>query len=320
MNIAIADNNGLKFTRDLKEHWGKIHEVKYERGASEILAQWADVYYIDTWDNNLNYLFKLYHGEHTEYPPDWDNKRKPKIIVRALDWEVWLGYCRDQRVIDWVDAVICIAPHIERRLRAEGNFGSKLHMIRPGVNLDIFTPKITETNGFQLGMVLGDMWWPKNHMAGLDIFTALYQQDPRWRLHIRGQHEGGTDYWRLMYEYYLISRGIGSAVTLYEQQDDMNAWYENIDILLHPGMKEAFCYAVGESMAKTLYVVVNDFYGSRDIWPSYSLYRTHDEAVDKIVKINEKILRYGMANISGRLFIKQQYNLETMINQFDQLL
>lgn len=339
MKIAVADNNSRKFTDDLIKHWESKghdvqmqipdHEVKYERGASEYLAQWADIYYVDTWDNNIHYLYKLYHGQQ-EIAADcpWDNNKKPMVVVRILDWEVWLGFVRSQEMIDWVDKVICIAPHIEKRLREDRDnatgevlkWGDKLTCIRPGVNLDKFTLKTTQTDGFQLGMVLGDMWWPKNHMAGLDIFTTLYRQDNRWRLHIRGQHEGGNEYWKLMYEYYLKSRGIEEVVTLYAPTDHMNEWYEQIDILLHPGMKEAFCYAVGEAMAKGIPAVVNDFYGSKDIWgpkkvpnDGPEIYQTHEEAVGylKHIKLLPKFYRG---------FIENHYSLERYFKETDEVL
>lgn len=316
MKIAIADNNSRKFTDDLIKHWeGAGHEVRYESGASEHLAQWADVYYVDTWDNNIHYLYKLYHGQQ-EIPADllWDNNKKPRIICRALDWEVWIGFVRDQDIINWVDDVIIIAPHIEIELRKHADFRNKIHLIKPGVNLDKFTPKEKKTDGFQLGMVLGDMWWPKNHMGGLDIFTSLYQKDDRWRLHIRGQHEGGGggDFWKKMYEHYLESRGIEQAVTLYARTDDMNAWYENIDVLLHPGMKEAFCYAVGEAMAKDIQAVVNTFYGSEQIWSRFNRYYTHEEAVRMIESVR------GVKG--GRRFIEENYALEKMLAEYDYLL
>lgn len=316
MRIAIADNNGLKFTRDLKEHWEALgHEVRYERGASEFLAQWADIYYVDTWDNNIHYLYKLYHGLHDDMPANWDNNKKPQIVVRILDWEVWIGMVRDQSIIDWVDKTICIAPHIERKLRGENDWGEKLQIIRPGVNLDRFTLKTRKTDGFQLGMALGDMWWPKNHMAGLDIFTSLYQRDNRWRLHIRGQHEGGNEWWKQMYEHYLDSRGIREAVTLYAHVEDMNEWYENIDTLLHPGMKEAFCYAVGEAMAKGIPAIVNDFYGSQDIWDENMLYKTHEEAIAKITDV-KNIVNHGLC----RYYIESKYDAKRMFKEYDELL
>ena len=318
MRIAIADNNGGKFTKDLQEYWSKNHEVKYERGASEYLAQWADVYYVDTWDNNLHYLYKLYHGDQgVSRTPDWDNNKKPKIIVRALDWEVWIGMARDQSIIDWVDQVIVIAPHIETELRKHGDFGNKIKLIRPGVNLDRFHFKTTQTDGFQLGMVLGDMWWMKNHMGGLDIFTSLYQKDKRWRLHIRGQHEGGNDYWKQMYEHYLDSRGIRDVVTLYEHTDDMDFWYEKIDILLHPGMKEAFCYAVAEAMAKGIKPVINNFYGAEDIWGQEYLYNTHHEALTRHFVSGGQQLK---PSIQYRHFIEDRYDFKRMAKEYDELL
>lgn len=318
MKIAISDNCSLKFLKDIKEHWEKTHEVKYETGASEILAQWADVYWIDWWDNNIHYLYNWYK----EHP----SAKKPKFIIRAIDWDVWVRGIRSQEMVDFVDTFVCIAPHIEKRLREEKDditgklidWGQKLHLVRPGVNIDKFPRKTQKTDGFQLGMVLGDMWWPKNHMGGLDIFTTLYRIDNRWRLHIRGQHEPGQ-YWPVMYEHYLESRGIKEVVRLYSPQDDMNAWYENIDILLHPGMKEGFSYATAEALAKGIPVCVNEFLGSRDIWDPSMLYQTHEEAIVKIAYQQEHCLNEEYASVF-RGFILDKYPNEKMFAEVDKLL
>ena len=287
--IAVADNCGRKFSDDIIKHWETKHEVRYERGASEILAQWADIYWIDWSDNNIHYLWKLYNGDPDGNRPDgWDNNRKPLIVCRAIDWEVWIGFARSQNIVDWVDKWVCIAPHIEKKLRAEAKYSppSKLKLIRPGVNLDKFTLKKQDTDGFQIGMVLGDLWFPKQHMMGLDIFHQLWKEDKGWRLNIRGKNEGG-EYWPVMYDYYIESRGLQDAVTLYSPVAEMNSWYEGIDILLHPGMKESFCYAVGEALAKGIKVVCNDFYGSRDIWPHSILYQNSNEAIEMIITKQE---------------------------------
>lgn len=321
MNIAIADNCGGKFSTDIKEHWtSKGHVVQSERGTSEKLAQWADLYYVDFWDNNIHYLWKLYNDDPDgNRTPDWDNSKKPRVVVRAIDWEVWVGLARDQRIIDWVDDVIVIAPHMEKELRRHADFKDKITLIRPGVNDKKFTLKSKITDGFQLGMVLGDMWWPKNHMGGLDIFTQLYRQDNRWRLHIRGQHEGG-DYWPIMYEHYIESRGIKDVVTLYGSTEDMNEWYESIDILLHPGMKEAYCYAVGEAMTKGIPAVINEFYGSKDIWPEELLYQTHDQAVEYIKNTKQVIDLVPSSSARLRLFMQEKHSMKAMFDAYDKLL
>jgi len=316
MKIAIADNAGLKFCQDLKEHWEKKHEVRYERGASEHLAQWADLYYVEWIDGNLDYLWKIYNGaEGVSRTEDWDNNKKPKIVCRMIDWDVWVEYVPfySQQYIDFIDTAIVIAPHIKDRIEEKANYGTKLHLIEPGVNLDKFPLKTQKNDGFQLGMVLGDMWWPKNHMGGLDIFTQLYRQNKQWRFHIRGQHEGGQ-YWPKMYEHYIESRGIKDVVKLYAHVDQMNQWYENIDILLHPGMKETFCYAVAESMSKGIPTVVNKFMGAEKVWDEGMLYETHDQAVRMIKQAQEADPKFI------RKHIEKRYPLQSMLDKFDTLL
>jgi glycosyltransferase involved in cell wall biosynthesis len=321
MKIAIADNTGLKFCQDLKEHWeAKGHEVRYERGASEYLAQWADVYYVEWIEGNLDYLWKIYNGaDGVSRTPDWDNNKKPKIVCRMIDWDLWCGFVPfyEKKYIDFIDKAICIAPHIEKMILDKApEYKGKLKLIRPGVNLDKFTMKTNQTNGFQVGMVLGDMWWPKNHMGGLDIFTSLYNHNPNWRLHIRGQHEGGTEYWKLMYEHYLDSRGIRNAVKLYEPVENMNYWYENIDYLLHPGMKETFCYAVGEAMAKGIKPVINNFLGAENIWSGEYLYNTHQGALSMFRNDANHI----KPNPDYRAYIEKNYDVKRQLKETDEFL
>lgn len=311
MKIAFSDSCALKFSRDIKEHWeSRGHEVRYEIGASEKLAQWADVYYIDWSDNNIHYLYNIYKGTNPEHP-NGPSYQKPKFVVRAIDIDVWQGKARNQDLVDFVDQWICIAPHMEDKLRSEAIYKEgQLVCIPPGVNVDRFTPKTKQTDGFQLGMVANDLWWYKNHMGALDIFTTLWRRDHRWHFHIRGKHEPG-EFNPVMYDHYLDSRGIREAVTLYNDVEDMNAWYEGIDILLHAGMKEAFCYAVGEAMAKGIPAVVNEFYGSRKIWMGEMLYQTHEEAVRKILEIK---------SYNPRKYIELQHNVKDMLNAYDKLL
>ena len=321
----MADNTGMKFCQDIYNHWVEAgHEVKFERGTSEYLAQWADIYYIDWWDGNLNYLWKLYNGvEGVSRTPDWNNDKKPKVIVRAIDWDVWCSYVpQSKEYTDFVDKAICIAPHMEKRLRENGDFGSpgeagdKLKLIIPGVNLDKFPLKTTKTDGFQVGMVLGDMWWYKNHMGGLDIFRILAKSDPRWHLHIRGQHEPGQ-YNPVMYEHYIESRQLKDRVTLWGSFGEMNEFYEKLDYLLHPGMKESFCYAVAEAMCKGIKPVVNHFYGAcadipdqENIWGHWMLYDDHSEAV--------KMFDGDIEPEKYRNIIKEHYPLDRMLKEIDE--
>ena len=309
--IAIADNTGLKFSQDIKQHWEKKgHEVKFERGASEHLCQWADLYYVDWADNNIHYLYDLYHGDpRKSRPKNWDNKKKPMFVVRAIDWDVWIGHARDQNIVSWVDKWITIAPHIERKLRAESEYREgQLKLIRPGVNLERFPPKKTKTDGLQVGMVLGDMWTYKNPMGGLEIFNMLVGD---WKLHVRGQHEPG-EFNPIMWDHYVNSRDLADKVELWGPVNDMNEFYDKIDVLLVPCFKEAFNYGVGEAMAKGIRPVINNFYGAKDIWPSKYLYNNYGEAL--------RMITSPEAPEDYREYINNNYNIERMMKEYDEFL
>ncbi len=317
--IAIADNCGLKFSEDILNHWvAKGHEVRYERGASEYLAQWADIYYVEWIDNNLNYLWKLYHGDTgVSRPDDWDNNKKPKIVCRMFDWDLWNAFVPfyEQNYIDFIDVAICIAPHMQKYILDKApQYKGKLHLIRPGVNLEKFTLKTKETDGFQLGMVLGDMWVYKNNIGGLNLFQMLVERYPNepWKLHVRGQHEPGQFnpvYW----DHFLKSRELEDRVILYPSIPDMNTFYEEIDYIVHPGLKETFCYGVAEAMAKGIKPIINTFYGSEDIWDRKYRFYSYDEAINMIKKGTGNPQEY-------RKYIKDNYPNEKMFTEYDKLL
>jgi hypothetical protein len=92
VKIAISDNQALRFDREYLEHLKLNHEVRYELGSNVKLLEWADVYYINYYDNNIHSLWKGYLANPTS--------KKSRVVVRAIDWEIWLGFVRDQALID----------------------------------------------------------------------------------------------------------------------------------------------------------------------------------------------------------------------------
>jgi hypothetical protein len=246
------------------------------------------------------------------YPKNWDNNKRPKFVCRAIDWDVWIGWGRDQPLIDWVDKWICIAPHIEEKLRREANFGDKLKLILPGVNLERFPLKAKETDGYQIGMVLGDMWNYKNAIGGLNIFAMLDDTAP-WKLHIRGQHEAG-EFNPIFFNHFIESRGLKDKVKLYPPLNDMNEFYEEIDMLLVPCLKETFNYGVGEAMSKGIRPIINNFFGSEKIWPKKYMFNTYSEALDMITNPT------APDPMEHRRFIKNKYSLKRMMKEYDEWL
>lgn len=304
--IAVADNQNLKFDGDLVDHWREVgHEVKYEMGASEHLFQWCDIYYVNFWDNNIHYLW------------NWWNKntkvKKPKIVCRALDYEVWLGLVRSQEMVDWVDVGICIAPHIERQLRKDAKWGNKLHLIRPGVKMSKF-PFKEKFGSHNILLPCNEIDWVlKNVVEGIKIFGMLCRQsDNPWHLTVKGKWTGqaGGDYFRYVLSDLEKKMGVEGRITYEEQHiEQYNEFLNNFDYILQPSLKEAFSYVTAECMAKGMKPVINSWYGAEEIWTEGFLYTTPDEAV--------KLLLEKPYPKHYRTFIRKNYDAERMFAEYD---
>jgi hypothetical protein len=311
MRIAMADNNFLRFSHYLKDHWEKRgHEVRFEGGASEKLFEWADLYFIEFFDNNVHYLY----GWHKEHP----EVKKPRIVVRGIDWDVIVGMATDPLIAQWVDDVITITPHIREMLMA-GNPGytpDKVHLIRCGVYIDKFTWK-KPSAGFKIVMPINEIDWVlKNGLEGFKIFTMLCKIDPRpWELHVRGKF-CQFPYLRTVYEDFMEKSGLKDRIFIYESPvPDMNEFFEDKDYLLCPSLKEAFSYTTAEGVCKGIKPILNYWYHAEDTWPREWLYLTPDEAVKKILEgyTEEDSLNY-------RKYIVNNYSSERMCNEYNALL
>jgi len=314
--IGIADNQALKFDASLKEHWEKKgHEVKYEFGASEVIFQWCDLYYVNFFDNNIHYLYKW----HKDNP----NIKKPTIVVRALDWDVWCGLARDPEMALWIDKVITITPHIKKKLLAENTAykEDKVALIRCGVNLEKFTFK-KSFGGYNIVIPCSEIdWHLKNVSEGFKIFAMLKKKsDKPWKLFVRGKW-CQAEYFKVFHEDLIDKLGIRDDTTLTTSPvPDFNQYLEQMDYCLHPSYKEAFSYATGECAAKGIIPVLNHWYGAEDTWPKEWLYNTPDEAVEKILNWEKDKKMADVERAYCRSYMENHYSLEKMCSEYDRIL
>jgi glycosyltransferase involved in cell wall biosynthesis len=307
MKIAIADNQQVKFDNDIVDHWIRLgHEVKYEMGFSENLYAWADLYYVNFWDNNIHAMFHWYEAH--------PNDKKPIVVVRAIDWEIWQGLVRDQRIIDWVDHAICIAPHMERKLRSEARWGDKLHLIPCGVDATKF-PLRRKEQGHNILIPCNEIdWHLKNVSEGIKIFAMLKKESTLpWKLFIRGKWCQG-EYFKVFHLDLIEKLGIKDDVTIIDSHiGDYDAFMEDMDVCLVPSYKEAFSFVTGECASKGIKPVLNHWYGAEEIWPIEWIYQTPDEAVEKIKCGGWKPEEY-------RDYILKNKNVEDMFKAYDKIL
>ena len=310
MKLAVADSNSRKFSGMIIDSWiSKGHEVKYEPGASEFLFEWADLYFIDQHDNNLHYLWQWYQ--------DHPQAKKPKIAVRILDWDFFCQYVptKEQKYADFIDYAIVIAPHMYELVSKGANYGDKLHLIRPGVDLDKFTFRDNKDVGGNIAMVTGDIWQMKNVMEGLAFFALLvsrFENYRDWKLHWRGQYADHACYMPTAVEHFIKSRGLQDRVILYPPVDDMNTWLEPMQYIINPSIKEAFSYCIAEAMAKGIKPIINNWYGSEDIWPKKYIYNDFDQAITMAVGRCEPE--------EYRKVVEERYDLKRMLREIDEVL
>ncbi len=302
----MSSTQGLRFMGDIKEHWErKGHDVRYEMGASETLADWADLYFIDFWDSSIHHLFNGFkEGKFTS---------KPTFVCRAVDWDVWQGLVRDQAMVDWVDIALCIAPHIEAKLRSEVNF-KNLHMIRCGVDTDKF-PLIDRPVGLNVVIPCNEIDWVlKNTLEGLKIVgSAQALIDEKFNVFIKGRWTGqaGGDYYKYVFEDYIKKAGL--RVTYVEEDvPDYNEFLEQMDYCIVPSVKEAFSYVTAQCASKGIKPILNSWLGCEDLWPPEWVYLNPAAGSVELV---EKFDRQEIRN-----WVVENRNVKTMLEQIDELL
>jgi hypothetical protein len=78
-------------------------------------------------------------------------------------------------------------------------------------------------------------------------------------------------------------------------------------------MKEAFSYATAEAMAKGIKPIINNWWGSETIWDEKFIYKDLAEASAMIIGGYNNPEQY-------RDYIKENYDIQRMFQQYDQLL
>lgn len=312
MNIFVNDNNGFKFSQMLIDHWiEKGHVVDKEVGANPAKMKEADLTYIDCLDSNFYCYWNGELGDHEAqgwkpYP------KKGKIVVRGIDLDLWMGRHRDERIWPYMDEMIVISPFYYNMVQSEGNPPpGKLHLIKPGVDLEQFKYR-EKINEYKIALVTGNMWEAKATFEAIRLLDLVRKQTGLdYTLHIRGQFIP-PEWHRVAHDHLLKILGLEDKVTVYGQQGSMNDWYQDKDYILVTSYKEAFSYAAAEGMAVGLKPVINNFFGSEDIWDKSHLYNNLDDAL--------VMLAVGSKPQEYRKYIEDHYSAERMFREYDSLL
>lgn len=313
MKIFMNDSTGFKFSQMIADYWrSKGHEVRQEIGANPEGALWADLIFIDFLDNNFYCYFNGPSSEPGKHQIEHYPK-KGKLVVRGIDIDIWMGRHRDPRIWEYMDKMITIVPHHQKRVAEEGHAPEgKISLVRPGVDLEKFAFRGEPLKNYTIGMAPGDLWEMKNPIEGFRIFQMKQKIDGNhWKLKIRGQHNG-RELEQVMKDHVLFS-GKQGDVEIVPVMNDIREFYKSIDFLLVPSLKEAFSYATAEAMAMGVKPILCNWYGSEEIWPKEYIYDDLLEAVDMIAYEGYDPQKY-------RQLIVDNYDIQKMFRELDELL
>ncbi len=329
MNILLHDPYGMKFTKDMKDWWeAHGHNVEYQRYYNPQLAnEWADVIWFDTCDNNIASATnpgQAIVADDANYMP-WDlhdmDLTGKKVIVRAIDIEVWQGHF-SAAYWDKVDDLIFIAPHIRELVDPDTltgmHEGLKIQTIPCAVNLDRYTFKEREP-GFDIAVV-GERWMSKGADYILQIALKLKQIDSRYKIHWLGKR---SDYqWELAYfDEFIEHNELPIEITNWLEGDNaVDEFLEGKNYLLSASHKEAFGYNIAEAMAKGIKPIIHRFYGADALWPGLT-WTGFDEAISAITGPNEEgTLSYYNSEKYRQYLIDHGYDLPSMMARIDKII
>lgn len=319
MKIGMFDPYRGKFTDDMVNWWQRHgYEVVRETYYNPEIVDWADVVWFDTCDNNLLSATNPDQAlkdewAYTNRPGSWDlhdmDLSRKKIIVRPIDIEVWQGHHAYDNMWPLVSDVIFLAPHIKAIMMSDsrpqgGHF--KQHVIPCGVDLERWQLQ-PHQRGKKIGIV-SELWESKGVDLVLQIALELKNLGYDYQIEWRGKQQ--MYHWGKAYFDDFVARNHLPLTYSSEYVDNLAAWWEDKDYVLHCSAKETFSYAVAEAMALGVKPVFHRYFGADATWPGLC-WDSIDEAVNLITED-----RYDAASYRQYL-LDHHLDLESMMQAIE---
>jgi len=299
MKIAIIDECNGRFTNEIKAHWEKSHEVRFDKYLDPKLVLWADTTFFDWAGNN---------SQRASDPNDsfWKEVPQPKdknIILRIHDVDAWVGQHRGIQW-EWINHLVFVAKHIQDKVLSEIEVpeSTKVHLIKHGINPEKFTFR-EKPLGKKIAWI-GHCNQAKNLPLALQVFAA----NPDYSLHIVGSELGS---WQKAYVFDFIKRN-NLDVHYQEHVEDINEFLEDKDFFLLTSMKEAWSYVTAEAALKGIKPLIHHFFGASGVWPEKYLW-------DKVSEVRP-MLENDYNSQEYKNYIETNYSFERMIKEYDEIL
>ncbi len=315
----------LKFIKDLIEKFKhsnefdvmidkwidhKHHDVKH----SEKCIMWADIIICEWGLGNAVWYSN-------------NKRRNQKLIVRIHRQEFVTSYPNEFNNKN-IDSIITICPYRFEEFNYKYKFPrEKMKMIYNYVVTEKCDSKKDTDSSFRLGMV-GICPKIKRLDRALDIFEKLWNEDKRYKLHIKGKKPkeykwlwAKTDerkYYNAQFK--KIKKSPWKKSVIFDgYSEDIASWYKKVGFLLSTSDYEGSHQAVAESMASGCIPIIIYWNGCETIYPSEYIVSDIKEAKEKIKAINDSgcIESFSIKNVD---FSRKKFDIGLIYDKWKEII
>lgn len=291
IHVLFAGHD-LKFARPLmdyfklkpffrvKEDQWKGHN-RHDESASLERLKWADVIIAEWGLGNA-----VWYSRHKH--------KRQKLVVRMHRQERETDYPKQ---VNWeqVDHLVLISPMLIKEFEECFKIPYEKTSIYYNL-LDVNDIQREKLDGYRFNLgIVGVVPKMKRLDLALDIFEALWCEDSRYTLYVKGKfpneypwlwkREEEKDYYRQVFR--RINRSPWRDSVVFDGWGrDIPEWFRKIGFILSPSDFESFHMAIAEGMASGAIPVIRNRVGVTDLYPKEFIYHSVEDATSLIRRAN----------------------------------
>lgn len=201
-----------------------------------------------------------------------------KIICRLHSYEAFTDYPFSANW-DMIDSIIFVGEHIREYAINKFKISKDRTAIIPnGINMEKFTFR-RRAKGYNVAFV-GLINYKKGPMLLLQVFKAIYDKNPQYKLYIAGLFQ--DERYILYFSQMIDEMGLKNNIEFCGWQNDLNSWLEDKDFILCTSVLESQNLSIMQAMSKGIKPLIHNFAGAKNIYPEKYLFNTIKEAADML--------------------------------------
>jgi glycosyltransferase involved in cell wall biosynthesis/spore maturation protein CgeB len=256
-----------------------------------------------------------------------NNKHPQQRLIGRLHGQEIRSKVKYLEQIDFAtfSRIIFVGPHVMRHVESQYPLSKEQSIIIPNA-VDTKTLNKPKIGDFihNIGMV-GIVPKLKRFDLALDILELLRKQNPSFQLYIKGKlpHEYSwmqnmpdeLAYYEHQYERIRQNPLLKDSVHFDGWGNDMPEWYQKIGFVLSLSDFESFHLSVADGAASGAIPIVLPWEGAKEIYPSYWISETIDDAVEKIEQIGSDIEIHKTQSHQYKKYSQKYFNLNFIATQ-----